>query len=321
MSVELFRYRGAAPDGGTLEYIFESDEQNVPGDRDQGKNRRDRRKFHDGFLPHSGRRSGITGAADYTGSFLAGGFFRHGQMDRSRCFSPSYYPMVESSHRASRRGYRYSTCHLASEAHVRLQAMEPFPRKQLLSVDKSIRADGSTERPWSMSAFFSLRKIVVMGLYGLAALLTAVSAEAANSVQIKTGSESITLPFNQPLAAWTKIYGTGYHNPETPGYGIAWFLSRIDLVAEFTGPSRFATRVNIAAHEGRKSLSLLDATTVANSLGLRRKQADPNMEGAPLWAGDKFSVRFISLESDQLDQTMIQIWTDQDPEGAIPRDE
>jgi hypothetical protein len=30
MSVELFRYRGSAPDGGTLEYIFESDEQNAP---------------------------------------------------------------------------------------------------------------------------------------------------------------------------------------------------------------------------------------------------------------------------------------------------
>ena len=30
MSVELFRYRGAAMDGGTLEYIFETDEQDVP---------------------------------------------------------------------------------------------------------------------------------------------------------------------------------------------------------------------------------------------------------------------------------------------------
>jgi hypothetical protein len=30
MSVELFRYRGPAMDGGTLEYIFETDEQDVP---------------------------------------------------------------------------------------------------------------------------------------------------------------------------------------------------------------------------------------------------------------------------------------------------
>ncbi len=30
MSVELFRYRGAAKDGGTLEYMFEAGEQNSP---------------------------------------------------------------------------------------------------------------------------------------------------------------------------------------------------------------------------------------------------------------------------------------------------
>jgi hypothetical protein len=30
MSVELFRYRGAAKDGGTLEYVFEGSEQNSP---------------------------------------------------------------------------------------------------------------------------------------------------------------------------------------------------------------------------------------------------------------------------------------------------
>src|SRR6202035_3947888 len=30
MSVELFRYRGAAEDGGTLEYVFEAGEQNSP---------------------------------------------------------------------------------------------------------------------------------------------------------------------------------------------------------------------------------------------------------------------------------------------------
>jgi hypothetical protein len=29
-SVELFRYRGAAKDGGTLEYIFDTDEQDAP---------------------------------------------------------------------------------------------------------------------------------------------------------------------------------------------------------------------------------------------------------------------------------------------------
>jgi hypothetical protein len=29
-AVELFRYRGAAKDGGTLEYVFETDQQAVP---------------------------------------------------------------------------------------------------------------------------------------------------------------------------------------------------------------------------------------------------------------------------------------------------
>jgi hypothetical protein len=30
MAVELFRYRGAARDGGTLEYVFETDEKDLP---------------------------------------------------------------------------------------------------------------------------------------------------------------------------------------------------------------------------------------------------------------------------------------------------
>jgi hypothetical protein len=30
VSVELFRYRGPAKDGGTLEYVFEADQQNSP---------------------------------------------------------------------------------------------------------------------------------------------------------------------------------------------------------------------------------------------------------------------------------------------------
>jgi hypothetical protein len=30
MGVELFRYRGAARDGGTLEYVFETDEKDLP---------------------------------------------------------------------------------------------------------------------------------------------------------------------------------------------------------------------------------------------------------------------------------------------------
>jgi hypothetical protein len=32
MSVELFRYRGAAKDGGTLEYVFEADAAEIGAD-------------------------------------------------------------------------------------------------------------------------------------------------------------------------------------------------------------------------------------------------------------------------------------------------
>jgi hypothetical protein len=37
MSNELFRYRGAAKDGGTLEYVFDSDAQDVPQTVTKGK--------------------------------------------------------------------------------------------------------------------------------------------------------------------------------------------------------------------------------------------------------------------------------------------
>jgi hypothetical protein len=34
--LSLFRYRGAAKDGGTLEYVFEAGEQNSPDARESG---------------------------------------------------------------------------------------------------------------------------------------------------------------------------------------------------------------------------------------------------------------------------------------------
>src|ERR1700732_4101109 len=37
MSVELFRYRGAGKDGGTLEYVFEAGQQNSPNAVTKGK--------------------------------------------------------------------------------------------------------------------------------------------------------------------------------------------------------------------------------------------------------------------------------------------
>ena len=43
MSDELFRYRGAAKDGGTLEYVFEAGEQNSPNAVTKEKAAEDRR--------------------------------------------------------------------------------------------------------------------------------------------------------------------------------------------------------------------------------------------------------------------------------------
>jgi hypothetical protein len=57
MSVELFRYRGAAKNGGTLEYVFETDGQDVPQTVTKEKSGRDRRRFYDQLLRCPGRRT------------------------------------------------------------------------------------------------------------------------------------------------------------------------------------------------------------------------------------------------------------------------
>jgi hypothetical protein len=68
MSVELFRYRGAAKDGGTLEYVF-----------DAGESGRDRRRFYDDLLPRTGRRAGVARISDNAHCVLADLLFRHHQ--------------------------------------------------------------------------------------------------------------------------------------------------------------------------------------------------------------------------------------------------
>jgi hypothetical protein len=78
MSVELFRYRGAAKDGGTLEYVFEGGEQNSPNAVAKEK-AADRRGFHDDFLSRAGRRTGDAGISDNASPVLAHLLFRHDQ--------------------------------------------------------------------------------------------------------------------------------------------------------------------------------------------------------------------------------------------------
>jgi integrase len=69
-SVELFRYRGAAKDGGTLEYVFQAGEQNSPDAvmdplvrtdaADMLKRRLKQAGLPAHYSPHSFRATGIT---------------------------------------------------------------------------------------------------------------------------------------------------------------------------------------------------------------------------------------------------------------------
>jgi hypothetical protein len=61
-SIELFRYQGAAKDGGTLEYVFEAGEQNSPNAITKEKVVEIAADFMTTFfLPHTGRRVGDSG--------------------------------------------------------------------------------------------------------------------------------------------------------------------------------------------------------------------------------------------------------------------
>jgi hypothetical protein len=67
MSIELFRYRGAAKDGGTLEYVFEASEQNSPNAITREKAAEIAADFYDDFLPRTSRRTGDSGISHDTG--------------------------------------------------------------------------------------------------------------------------------------------------------------------------------------------------------------------------------------------------------------
>jgi hypothetical protein len=67
MSIELFRYRGAAKDGGTLEYVFEASEQNSPNAITREKAAEIAADFYDDFLPRTSRRTGDSGISHIAG--------------------------------------------------------------------------------------------------------------------------------------------------------------------------------------------------------------------------------------------------------------
>jgi len=86
MAVELFHYRGAAKDVGTLEYVFEAGQQKLfrtPVTKEQAAE--DRSEFHDDLLSCTDRRVGNAGVPDNNWSRLLFGHGQNGQCDK--CFS------------------------------------------------------------------------------------------------------------------------------------------------------------------------------------------------------------------------------------------
>ena len=79
LSVELFRYRGAAKDGGTLEYVFEAGEQNSPDAVTKEKRRRDCCRLYEHLLSRTGWSTGNAGISDNARSVLADLLLRHDQ--------------------------------------------------------------------------------------------------------------------------------------------------------------------------------------------------------------------------------------------------
>ena len=79
LSVELFRYRGAAKDGGILEYVFEAGEQNSPDAVTKEKSRRDCCRLYDNLLSRTGWSAGNAGISDNARSVLADLLLRYDQ--------------------------------------------------------------------------------------------------------------------------------------------------------------------------------------------------------------------------------------------------
>ena len=75
IAVELFPYRGAAKDGGTLEYVFEAGEQNSPNAVTKEKVA----EIAADFIATFYRRVGDSGIPHDTGPILARMLFGHDQ--------------------------------------------------------------------------------------------------------------------------------------------------------------------------------------------------------------------------------------------------
>jgi hypothetical protein len=107
MSVELFRYRGAARDGGTLEYVFDAGEQNSPNAVTKEKAAEIAADFMTTFYHVQVGALEITGISDNARPFLARLLFGHDQgTDAPDIFSSFCCRMGLLSCRGSRSGCR-----------------------------------------------------------------------------------------------------------------------------------------------------------------------------------------------------------------------
>jgi hypothetical protein len=143
---------------------------------------------------------------------------------------------------------------------------------------------------------------------------------ALSTMQITIKGEPITIPFNQGLQAWIKLYGIGSHaSRNVPDYGFgthtyAWsFHDRVLVVVGFTGKFDAATQVTFFTAKDN-ALTEADAADIAKNLGLKKMKSD---RGTLLWTGAKFRLLCLrDLAGSNL--ASITIKTDQDQEVVIP---
>ena len=98
-----------------------------------------------------------------------------------------------------------------------------------------------------------------------------------STIQMTIKGESITMPFNQGLAAWIKLYGIGHHEAQNvPDFGwgthrYSWiFHDRVAVGVGFTGTFDVATQVTFLTKDG---FTASDVTDTAKTLGFRQKQS------------------------------------------------
>ena len=98
-----------------------------------------------------------------------------------------------------------------------------------------------------------------------------------STIQTTIKGESITMPFNQGLAAWIKLYGIGHHEAQNvPDFGwgthrYSWiFHDRVAVGVGFTGTFDVATQVTFLTKDGFTASDVTDIALDPNASRFRR---------------------------------------------------